>query len=94
MFSYQSNLYYKHLYDAYMDSFVKNKINTDRDIYCNETIFNNNYYSYLAALDFCEMLLSYSDDYVHHNLEQHFESIRESVLDRIEAGKLLSISMR
>ena len=92
IYNYESNLYYKRLYDAFIDAFVKNKINADRDSYSNETIFNNNYYSYLAALDFCEMLFSYSDNYVHHNLEKHFETIRECALDRIEAGKLLALS--
>jgi len=87
--SYKNNAYYKCLYNAFMETYVTNKINFNNDCYNNETLWNNSYYTYLATLDFCENLTMYGDDYSYYNLEKCFSDIRNCVLNRINAGKQL-----
>jgi hypothetical protein len=88
---YENNAYYKCLLNALMDAFAANRIdlNPSSNCYDSETTWNSNYYTYLAALDFCENLTMYGDDYPNFNLEECFSEIREPLLRRIQAGKRL-----
>lgn len=89
---YKNNAHYKCLFNALKDAFVANRIdlNPSSNCYDSETSWNSNYYTYLAALDFCEnLMIMNSDDYPYFNLNECFSEIREPSLKRIEVGKRL-----
>jgi len=83
MQNYKQNQYYKCLYNAFANAFAAQRDTIVKNCYDNETVYNNTFYSLVAALDFCEAVTMHnSDDYFYDNLDNHFQAIRKSFVNK------------